>query len=152
MPSGQSSSVHTESHAPFPVFLIIRHFCLGSKTMLLPRRSQCCDPDAREKSEKISVMFALWENPDTGDTFTPTAPSLSVVPVKRWGGWGDGEANELKQRSALFEIILSCTSYFSLLLWETQTDTFIQQWSCADMVPSREFSSGYSGKYNKFIV
>lgn len=43
-----------------------------------------------------------------------------------------GETKELKQKSTPFEIVRSCTSCFSLLLWETQTDTFTQPWCCDD--------------------
>lgn len=85
----------------------------------------------------MCVVFALWETPVTGDTYTHTLPrhfslslavslSLSRRAADEEGAGGKEETKGPKRRSALFEIVLSYTSYFCLLLWETQTHTFTQ--------------------------
>lgn len=92
-------------------------------------------------------------------THSPCSPSFCRMCRAQWMMMGkkknkNGETKEQKQRLALFEIILSCTSHFFLLLRETQTDTFIQALCCGDSGFKAEwvFLWALMRKYNQFAV
>lgn len=150
MPGGQSSSAHTQTHTlPFPVFLIIPR---PPRSRLC--RSRCPDPAAGEELEKYALC--LYCGKSLIQVTHIHSPGCVLVErsgrggEKKKGGW----TKEQKQRSALFEMILSCTSYFSLLLQETQTDTFMQALCCGDSGFKAERVSLWARmrKYNRLAV
>lgn len=140
MPSGQSSSVcvHTNSftysHTPSPVFLI------NPQPLQVWEQCSCCfDLISYEQLEKCVLclhcgkrLLQVTQIHQLPCYFSSSLSRFCFAYSSRWREEKKGETKEAKQRSALFEIIFSFTSYFSLLLKQTHShiyDTVVTQGS-----------------------
>lgn len=138
MPGGQCSSAHIhELEHSLSCFLDNSTSAL-KRVVLLLCSSRCYDPAAGEELEKyVLCLYCGKSLIQVTQTHSPCSPSFCRTGRAQRMMRGEkttqkGETKEQKQRLALFEIILSCTSHFFLLLRETQTDTFIQALCCGD--------------------